>query len=306
MKDKKLPKKLPKKTPKNNKKIIIDINKLENISNNNKFLNTILNTNFIIKNDKINIECKCKKYKNIYEISSTNKDQKAFYLIFGDQHRSKSNNTVYIEQIHKTPSLSGSSIIKTVTKFITKFINIKQIILMDDSKIECNKSISSYSLTLFSLITTKKTFYGKYGFEFYTNKNYEDELNNIIDKCANVKLIDILKELNLLLTHLLFNINIKNSQTDKFQSDYINYNDFYPNLIGIINILQNIKKKNITFKDLLLKLKKNRQCRKVSLILAGIKKISYSIKFSDKQPFLYNISKMLDIIYSNFYSIYYT
>jgi hypothetical protein len=307
------PKNLPEKSP-NNKQIIIDLNKLENISNNNKFLNTLLNNIFIIKNNEISIECKCEKQNRtlikdfeIYEIYSINKNNNGFLLIFGNENGLKSNNTVYIESINKTPNLSGSSIIKTITKFITKFINIKQIILQDASTINCNKSDSSYSLTFFSLITNKKTFYGKYGFELYPNIINENKINKIIDKCANVKLSDILKELNLLLKHSL--INVKNSQTQKNtdKSDfYDNINKSYPYLIGIIDIFKKIKNKNITFKDLLLKIKIDKQCTKISFILSAIKILSIDSKISNKYPFLYNISKIKSITDSIYLRIYYT
>jgi hypothetical protein len=296
---------------KDNKQIIIDINQLENIYNTNKFLNTLLNKTFIIKDNEIRIECKCnKKYKDAikdlqpYSIFSMNE---AFELSFTDENGYKSNNTVYINEISKTPELSGSSIIKTITKFITKFINIKQIILQDASTIKCNKSPSSYSLTLFSLITTQKTFYGKYNYELYPNLIHKNKINKIIDKCVNFKICDILKEFNLLLTHSKINVSNSKKNVNKYYVDYYNnFNDDYPYLIGIINILQNIKNQNITFKDLLLQLKNDRQCTKISFIFKIFDKFSKNFKFSTKYTFLNNIKKIINIINNIELRIYYT
>jgi hypothetical protein len=302
-----------KKTNVNQDDKIVDINKLDNIYNTNKFLDTLLNKIFIIKNNEICIKCKCIKRRKklikdfeMYEIYAIND---AFSLIFGDENRLKSNNTVYIEEIEKTSDLSGSSIIKTITKFITKFINIKQIILYDASTIRCTKSSSSYSLSAFSLITTKKTFYGKYGYELYPYIIHENKINRIIDKCANIKISDILKEFNLLLTHSLINIKNSEKNTDKSNSRigyYNNFNDYYPYLIGIIDILQKIKNKKITFKDLLLKLKIDKQCTKISFIFKALEKIASDTKNSTKYTFLYNISKMKSIIQTIYLRVYYT
>ena len=306
-------------------KAIINLSKLTKILDTNKYLQNLLkNKTFIIKNGTIHLECEIKITKSIiknFQYYKIRHIDCGFMLSFAE-NRYPSITSVYIDSFNKTLKYTGSEIIKTILKFLTTFNSIQKINLHDGSTINCPNNFNfNYSLTLFSLITTKKTFYGKYGFELDpSNIITEKEINKIIDNCSNTKVENIIKESKKILKFINIFKNVvkpkKNNNNDG-NDDYNDFDDYhnyqsgltmYAHIIAFIKILEDNLKKNETFKNLLIRLRNNNKCNQISIILQICEKLSYKLisLSKNKTGFLYNFSQLNEIRNNISARVYYT
>ena len=109
-------------------------------------------------------------YRLMYDIPGEYTEHLPFVIDFYDIDTKEKSNNSYTHYIRKAPSISGSNIIKIVLK-LQEVIGVSRTTLHDKAKIYCDKTNNYMDLSMHSLMKYGKTFYTKFGFKLYTNKN---------------------------------------------------------------------------------------------------------------------------------------
>lgn len=193
-------------------------------------------------------ELKYKKYKiplHFYKETSKTKT-KSYYVIQYDKlsfgnfyplrimfvdvfNKIANNNNAYINLIHRTDDISGSTLVE-IAIALCKLLNVNKISIDDGATIECNGS--TVDLSLLKLIEGDSSFYMKFGFKyiipnddwknilFNTDTEITTQLNINLLSFKSIKNIDLLKQYSDLLT-LLTNIiktqSYNNTQIEKYK-----------------------------------------------------------------------------------------
>lgn len=173
----------------------------KDVNNNMKYLNTKLGNKFTLLNEGKVIAVKIMEQTfpndmQFYEMECTDYDRNGkspFIMTFIDAETLKKNDSVYINQISKNDELTGTFIMETLIKFF-KIINVKKVTLVDGATVNCNAN-RTIDLSLYKLITLGRTFYMKFGFDYYPEAS-----NNIYFRHPSAK--DTKAAVNRLLTEL--------------------------------------------------------------------------------------------------------
>lgn len=197
-----------------------------NLQKNIVMLKKLLGTKFIIKDGDIELPAylylvvepnnkKMKYYSLVYDIEDRDDWLLPFKIAFLDMEKGIINNNCYIANIHKTETISGSTMVTTVLKLL-KVLQVEKATLHDGARIDC--FTSEVDLSFFKLLEKGITFYQKFGFKF---KMDESSANDIINYGSTQNMIKTLHQ-------ALDNIH-------KIKLDY--YRDAYTKILDIIKLI---------------------------------------------------------------------
>ena len=251
---------------------IIEYNLQDNLNNLYKVFGEEFNLEYNINNKKINIPVTLeytseKFYRLFYNIDDRNYIQLPFKIDFIDKYTKKLNDICYIENIHKTDTISGSEMIQLVNE-INKKMGVKKAYLHDGSTVYCGNI--EYDLSFIKFIESNRSFYMKYGFDV-DNKFKKDLVLKMVKSCRTVKNKDVINIYNKLFKLIMEILNDKNELKNlKFfnkysntKNDYdkwsVNY-DIYELLKNISNILNLLSKSSeIYFYETMIRLFNDRE-----------------------------------------------
>ncbi len=155
-----------------------------------------------------------KDYDNIYEITcGTNHGKSSGFSIYEDR--------IDLNELSSCDDITGSSILEKIIT-LSKRLR-KNIELYDSSTIHAVNSDCSYSLALFSILRTGKSWYNKHGFmslEHYDNVEYNTQFLNLSlsDFMILAKDNYVSKKTTIFLTHEFSDLNNINNEYKKHES----------------------------------------------------------------------------------------
>lgn len=183
--------------------------------------------------------------------------------------------SVYISLITKSKEYSGTKVMNIVLDFLKQFKEIKEITITDGAEVNCDKY--KIDLSLYKLLTTNSTFYGKFGFKLVTsNRNIivDEKMIKLSKKLKNYKIEKIINELEKITENTKKIQNIKfvgynfteRKVKDKDISDYVK---IIKKIIKILHKYKNNKLGNT------LELLQNKNCKELSFLLKNICNLPY-------------------------------
>jgi hypothetical protein len=247
--------------------MIWNLNQSKKISYPN-FIEKYKNKSFFIQYKKIQLPVQLKKYtvsnEDFYSLST--KDEISLQIDFRDDlffPAKKVPHTIYLAQIGKNDQYSGSTFVKIAIAIAKHIQNVKYMYLIDAATIYCNDVQSKFNyfdLSLYKLLVSNYTFYGKYGFQYYDRflKNKSTEISKCVQKIQKIKVESILQSIQNFYKLLLQNyynphFYIKNT----YSKEYVEVKHSYimtefNKLLSILLLLKPYKKMQL--KDAILKM----------------------------------------------------
>lgn len=172
----------------------------KNINKNIRTIIANIGDSFAIKSGDINVQVKFEKieqnngmkYFALYSKNGTRNHP--IKILFINIISGKHDNSAYINNLSKTPGLSGTDMMNIILKFLD-ILMVKQVMLYDGAHIEGDGY--SISLSFIKLLETGKTWYMKFGFKLDTShvfsvfRKYSNPMGKISELLAKFKKITV-------------------------------------------------------------------------------------------------------------------
>ena len=249
-------------------------------------------------------------YELTYDIPDRTTYLYPLLISFADIPERKINNNSYINNIHKTDKFSGSEIVNIALK-INEVFGVKEVFINDGTAVNCGGQ--EMDLSLHSLIKNERTYYMKFGFDYYINdrstplymkfnniNHLKKTIKNTVKIIKQIKIKDLIKFYNNLLDLCCLITKENNKHNFKIiekdaifskpdKTNWFKYTkDPYskiPNIINdcytLLNILNTAKETylyellNNTFKD-------PNDCYKYNIIIRTIMNMEYNYIYNKK------------------------
>ena len=163
--------------------------------------------------------------KNWYNANNINNNDSSFpgiMITYLDKDFHKDDAYInFIAKNEKHKVESGTKAIQLAIR-LCKYLNVRDVYLQDDSKIQCEQS-RDLSLALLKLLTTGNTWYEKHGFKLNV-KNYK-KIKSAIEDIQNMKMNDVVKIVKKIRDALQNTINSGNYKHFKLWTPFSSGND---------------------------------------------------------------------------------
>jgi len=239
----------------------LDIDTLDmeqgNIQSNIKKIDTEYGSEFMCESKDLNIKIQVKLYQEhvvsvgfkyytlIYDIPAREFDMFPLKINFIDPEMKKLGSNVYIQNIHATPEITGTVLVKFALKLL-KGLGCIKAYLNDGTNVKCQSNSLGYDLTYYKLLEKNKSFYMGLGFDydiivthiyptsFKSKSKLKKFMNKIIKTCRKIKIVKLVNDYKKLLeicTQIIKNPGLKNNLIVRCTNTY--------------NIIEPVETKNI-------------------------------------------------------------